>query len=163
MTGRKSFAHAIIVVLLSSAAILIPSTSAFAARSTNWHRVGGSLEQRNWIDLGVDVSFYQYVGLQTSVSFGSSATSATGCKITGWLILRRAGQTSTWEGPRNTFNCRWALDNTGTAVVNWWPNWSGSTSGDVARGRVCVDLYYNGSSSSGWQRCYTGPEVWRTE
>ncbi|WP_089158189.1 hypothetical protein [Micromonospora sp. NBS 11-29] len=150
-----------VAVVAGASAVLGFATPALAQSNESWYRVGGTEAQRNTIDLGVSVSLYDdLVSLKTDVMFGSAATSATGCKITGWLILRNWGQTSTWEGPRNTFDCRYSLDTAGTAIVHWWQNWSGYTSAQGASGRVCVDLYYNGSSSSGWQRCYTGPVVW---
>lgn len=137
------------------------STPASAQSHDDWHFVAGDVSSTLAIGYGARVALYNdNVSLSSTVQFGSQATSATGCRITSWLVLRNYGSPSTWEGPRRTWDCRSSLDRAGTAVVTWWDNWGGYTSAQGAAGRVCVDLYYNGSSSSGWQRCHTFPTTW---
>ncbi|MEV4536953.1 hypothetical protein AB0J82_24560 [Asanoa sp. NPDC049518] len=85
------------------------------------------------------------------LQIGAKATSATGCKITGWLIL--SSSSGTWEGPRVTKDCTYSLTHRNTATR--YEFWAGYSSAATGKSRVCIDLYYNNSTSSGWQRCGT--------
>ncbi|MCF0095664.1 hypothetical protein B0E54_04526 [Micromonospora sp. MH99] len=155
------FARTAVAVLVAGSVILTQNAPALAQSREDQYLAGGTINGPTMISLATRVSLYDdHASLSTNVMFGANATSATGCKITGWLILQYWNSTSTWEGPRNTFTCEGALTKAGTGIGLWWDNWAGYTSADGAQGRVCVDLYYNGSTSSGWQRCYTAPVTW---
>ena len=87
----------------------------------------------------------------TTLNVGVNATSATECKITGWLTLSSSVTGGQWNGPKQTSNCNSALRN--WQIDHYYTFWSGPTSGVYAQGNICIDLYYNWSTQSGWQRC----------
>ena len=88
----------------------------------------------------------------TSLNIGKDATSATACKITGWLTLNTSVTGGSWNGPRlPSQDCSSALRN--DQIDFYYTFWGGATSGTYAQGNICIDLYYNYSNSSGWQRC----------
>ena len=75
---------------------------------------------------------------------------ATDCKLTVWTYLARG--TSVWQTRKRTWPCRSALPGEGgDGVIG--TDWGTGTTADRAQGKACVDLYFNGSSHSGWQRC----------
>ncbi|MEV4535868.1 hypothetical protein AB0J82_18790 [Asanoa sp. NPDC049518] len=156
-------------VVVSAVAVLSLGTPAFAGEQERWFHVGGDATHENYIDIYAKVYIRadgatNYVFSDSGVRFGAKATSATGCKITSWVILRTWANPNTWEGPRTTFSCANALAAAGPmpASERTYDHWAGYTSGQGAQARTCVDLYYNYSSSSGWQRCYTTDLIWTT-
>ncbi|MEV4117386.1 hypothetical protein [Micromonospora sp. NPDC049645] len=82
------------------------------------------------------------------IKIGPNATSATGCKVTAYVTINFV---STWTTPKVTRDCTNALTNRSAGVSTYF--WGGQTSGTSGIGQMCIDLYYNNSSSSGWQRC----------
>lgn len=92
------------------------------------------------------------VYLDSQADFGRNATSATGCKITGYLRLANAS--GSWNGPKLTRDCTNALQN--REFPQTYEHWRGFSSATIGSGRVCIDLYYGGSTHSGWQRCFDG-------
>jgi hypothetical protein len=82
------------------------------------------------------------------IKIGPNATSATGCKVTSYVTINFS---STWTTPRVTRDCTNALKNRADGMYTYF--WGGATSGSSGVGQMCIDLYYNNSSSSGWQRC----------
>ena len=94
--------------------------------------------------------------LATGVWFGKDSTSATGCKLTAWQLLFKPGA-AVWESPRMTADCGGPLPR-GSFPESYFETgfWRGPTSATNHLGRGCIDLYYNYSNSSGFQRCWNG-------
>jgi len=91
--------------------------------------------------------------LVSRVLFDENATSATNCKVTMYVELKKPGS-DVWTSPKNVQNCQWAVDHPGELLkLNHQSSESAATYG---RAHACIDLYYNHSSSSGWQRCQVG-------
>jgi hypothetical protein len=88
--------------------------------------------------------------LFSSVKFDAGATSATGCKVTMYAMLDKPNS-NPWNSAKVTRDCSNALRSSG-----WFDYVHGAsnTSATAINTRVCVDLYYNHSTSSGWQRCH---------
>ncbi|GIF62257.1 hypothetical protein Ais01nite_02920 [Asanoa ishikariensis] len=98
----------------------------------------------DWVP-GPSMNTIQHSG---TIQFGPNATSATGCKVTAYVTINFS---STWKTPKVTRDCTKALENRYSTLNIWF--WGGQTSGSSGVGQMCIDLYYNHSSSSGWQRC----------
>jgi hypothetical protein len=86
-----------------------------------------------------------------------AVSDATGCKITTWVITYNKQGAKTGESPRAGKDC--------TDAINHLPNptltveQTMPTDAYYARARGCVDLYFLGSSHSGWQRCGESEKV----
>ncbi|MEV4821344.1 hypothetical protein [Micromonospora sp. NPDC049274] len=80
-------------------------------------------------------------------------TTATGCKVTYWTSLKTLSS-GTWQTPKVTESCSWMIKSGSWSFFG--PLSYYQTSGTVAQGAFCVDLYFNGSASSGWQKCAVG-------
>lgn len=123
--------------------------------SRDCNQVSNTPTPESWIAVCVTTySIGTDVGLNSGVGFGVNSTSATGCKVTGYLRLARG--TARWNGPKVTRNCTVALLDKGLLHTPFY-HWTGFSSATSGSGRVCIDLYYNFSDSSGWQRCHDGP------
>jgi hypothetical protein len=80
---------------------------------------------------------------------------ATGCKITTWVRLHNKQVTKTWDSSRTGQDCTRALND----ILPIGGEQTTATGAYYARSRGCVDLYFNGSSQSGWQRCQESEKV----
>jgi hypothetical protein len=90
--------------------------------------------------------------LYSHVTFGILATSATGCKVTLYAELDKAGS-DIWKSAKVTRDCTSSLISAGNTSV--YLHGVSGTSATVINVHGCIDLYYNNSTSSGWQRCAT--------
>ncbi|BAL88628.1 hypothetical protein AMIS_34080 [Actinoplanes missouriensis 431] len=91
--------------------------------------------------------------LETAVGFGISATKkTTKCKVTARAELQKIGS-APWSTGAVTKSCTDAVLNPGTYKPYF--HLETATFATHMRSIGCIDLYYNGSSTSGWQRCYT--------
>ncbi len=90
--------------------------------------------------------------LESVVSIGSSATSATGCKVTAWAELDKPGS-NIWSSAKVTRSCNAALQFRNEPA--YYGHGVGATSGTTLNAHGCIDLYFKNSTTSGWQRCMT--------
>jgi hypothetical protein len=151
MRLRTALGRLAMVLVMVAGGTLVTTQPAQAATYVN---IFGDYQAGTLFAVRINPWFYIADG-QPSVSLdvgfisGPRSTSATGCKITAWLILDKP-ESNQWEGPRRTENCTSDLrDN----EWGYYYFWQGPSSAVEAMGRVCIDLYYNNSTSSGWQRC----------
>jgi hypothetical protein len=90
----------------------------------------------------------------------STATAATGCRLTTWLTYTNLETGGSWNGPKRGASCTDQLPShggTGTRLlVLGIP--SGTTAA-YAYGHTCIDWYYNGSDHSGAQKCMTSHTI----
>lgn len=91
-----------------------------------------------------------------SVRFEPNAVpGATGCKITTQVRMHNKQVTKTWESSPKGEDCARALnDFFPIGVVQATP-----TGAYYACSRGCVDLYFKGSTHSGWQQCWESEKV----
>lgn len=144
----------IILAIAAAAALsLAPTTAHASARVCD--ALAGNPWQGNRIEVCQEIIGNpwspRWAQVSSSLLIESRATGATGCKTTSWLSLRKDGHV--WTSPRATLDCSHAL-----RKGNWY-GFGGAiskTSAHEAQGHVCIDLYYKGSSRSGWQRCAGG-------
>ncbi|WP_141561852.1 MULTISPECIES: hypothetical protein [Micromonospora] len=145
-------------VVLAASAVILPTSGApaQAAEQSYCGALSGSYANGNRIGLCMNIFWYVPSGggqafyLTSDVLIDPAATGATGCKVTAWVSLDKPNSNQ-WQSPKNTQSCTSALSERGT-----WQNsyhFSTGTSATEAQRHACIDLYYNGSSSSGWQRC----------
>lgn len=144
------------VVLTAAATVSLAPVAATAATGNRLcGALAGSSSQGNRIGLCQEIIGNpwspRWAQVSSSLVIDSRATGATGCKTTSWLSLRKDGHV--WTSPRATLDCSYALRK------GQWYQFGGAlskTSAHEAQGHVCIDLYYKGSSHSGWQRCADG-------
>ncbi|MEU4420750.1 hypothetical protein AB0F81_08995 [Actinoplanes sp. NPDC024001] len=119
---------------------------------------GGSVSSNTSIYICLKYKGYQVDGdtnhfsLYGGSQFDTESTSATNCKMTVWSTLFAAGTSGTWNSAKVTKSCKWEVDNPGDSLTYLYYSAS-NTAATHIQVRGCIDLYYNGSSSSGWQRC----------
>jgi prepilin-type processing-associated H-X9-DG protein len=82
-------------------------------------------------------------------------TSATGCKVTTRITLATKPDGNTWTHTGPSLSCNYALTHRGKPGSGSVLEGTGTTA-RYGQGVVCVDLYFNHSSSSGWQWCHYG-------
>jgi hypothetical protein len=79
-------------------------------------------------------------------------TTATDCKITVRLELSASEDGGTWRLTGPPSSCNQALQQRNHSVDA--KTVSTRTTANYAQAVVCVDLYFNHSEHSGWQRCH---------
>jgi hypothetical protein len=84
-----------------------------------------------------------------TATFVPHATRATKCILTVWVLLHNYADTFRWKSPVAQADC--------TQQARWGGEAEAETSTGSnaawASGWACVDLYYNYSTHSGFQRC----------
>jgi hypothetical protein len=90
-----------------------------------------------------------------SVTVGpDGGTFVTECKVTSWLTLSSVppgAEGASWESPKKTSSCMPSVNHRGDTY-----SYTGTATGTSARyafTKTCIDLYYDGSTHSGWQDC----------
>jgi hypothetical protein len=146
-TSRK-IALGIATVAMAAGIAAVPASSALAAS-----------DPKSCTDGLITVCADLYAtsskpGPYGSVKFYPSSTTATGCKLTTWLTFYVTRTGDMWNAPKRTISCDSGLPSKGGqyATIENFGVRSGSTA-DMVWSNACVDLYYNGSSSSGMQIC----------
>ncbi|WP_433046031.1 hypothetical protein [Dactylosporangium sp. CS-033363] len=147
----------IAAVLLAMAGAVFLAPTAASAEGSSCGALAGSYASNNYIGLCIydrwtlvneDDGFW----LQSSVAIGANATSATNCVVTVWAELDKAGS-SPWSSKQYPINCKAALTHRGTSYT--YTHVIGGTSGTQINTHGCISLYFNNSTTSGWQRCST--------
>jgi len=155
----KNLGRAAAALALTAGLAMASSSSAQAAHGDVCSELSGTPSTGQNITACTFVYFPgSAAGSETALDIGPNATLATGCKITGWLELYINGQSGTFISPKVTRSCNDELFD-GSSGFQYYQHWQGNTSATQARGRLCIDLYYNGSSHSGLQLCHVGPWI----
>lgn len=158
IVGRAGLIAVLVAVLLAT--LVTPARAGWTSGTPVL--AGSTADLDHIIQIRMDVSIYRSPGgglpnetqLSGAVRFGRLSTSATGCRFTAWQRLSTTGS-SVWEAPRRTHDCTFGLRRGvwSPAQTEMLQFWRGNTSAVNANARGCIDLYYNNSTSSGWQRC----------
>jgi hypothetical protein len=91
----------------------------------------------------------RYAHVRGIATFVPQASRATRCLLTVWVLLHNYHDTFRWKSPVRQLDCTLLLAVGGST---WHETETGSTAA-WASGWACVDLYYNHSTRSGFQRC----------
>ncbi len=157
--GRAALLRLATVIAVMLIVVTTGAAPARAAQQNDCQVVAGTISPAlNWIELCVVMNWtgnhfatYTKVIIQPGVN-----TSATNCKVTVYLDLKVDNGTP-WSTAKNTKSCDSSIDRPGESYLFF--HYESDTAANWWRGHVCADLYYNYSSSSGWQRCIT-PGWW---
>jgi hypothetical protein len=91
----------------------------------------------------------RYARALGTATFVPHASRATKCLLTVWVLLHNYQDTFRWKSPVAQVDCTLVMQLGGGI---WAETETGSTA-SWASAWACVDLYYNHSNHSGFQRC----------
>ena len=94
--------------------------------------------------------------LSTGVTIGANGINATNCKVTVYVELDDVHDNSgPWKSGKNTQSCYSSLQSRNDHIARI--HFHTQTLAENVRSHGCIDLYYNASTSSGWQGCKVTP------
>ena len=95
-----------------------------------------------------------HIDVDSVVEFQSGfVTSATDCRVTVYVTLMDPDGNQ-WKSGKTVRDCTYALHRRNSRYMN--DHFVSDTRAAFWRGHISVDMDFNNSGTSGWQRCYVG-------